>query len=96
MSVISPGKREIYEFGAFRLDIDERTIERVDGHPLEQLPEKTLQILTLLVRRRGHLITKDELLEQIWPDTVVEENNVEKRISYSVSSLARTRVVTSS
>src|SRR5262245_38207849 len=82
MKAISPEKREIYEFGTFRLDLGERMIERLDGYPAGALREKTLQILELLVRRRGHLVTKDAILEQIWPDTVVEENNIEKRISY--------------
>jgi DNA-binding winged helix-turn-helix (wHTH) protein/tetratricopeptide (TPR) repeat protein len=81
MKVISREKREIYEFGGFRFDLDERTIERVDGPSVDALPEKTLQILALLVRRRGHLVAKDEILEQIWPDSFVEENNVEKRVS---------------
>src|SRR3982751_2602120 len=75
-----PGKREIYEFDGFRLDLDERTIERIDFQPLESLPEKTLQILALLVRSRGHLVTRDEILEEIWPDSFVEQNNVEKRV----------------
>jgi len=33
-----------------------------------------------LVRRQCHLVAKEEILEQIWPDSFVEENNVEKRV----------------
>ncbi|HEX6279122.1 MAG TPA: winged helix-turn-helix domain-containing protein [Pyrinomonadaceae bacterium] len=76
------GRREIYEFGELRLDLGECTIERIDGRALAQLPEKTLLLMGLLVRRRGHLVTKDEILDQIWPNTVVEENNIDKRVSY--------------
>src|SRR5215203_3741596 len=80
MKAKSPGKREIYEFDGLRLDLDERTIERIDCRPLDSLPEKPLQILALLVRSRGHLVTKDDILEHIWPDSFVEQNNVEKRV----------------
>jgi len=52
MRAISTEKREIYEFGGFRFDFDERTIERVDGLSVDAPPEKTLQILALLVSRR--------------------------------------------
>lgn len=76
------GKKEIYEFGNFRLDVDEHTIERVDGDVLGTLPDKTFLALVFLLRQRGHLITKDELLQHVWPDTVVEENNLEQRIHY--------------
>src|SRR5580765_8044010 len=82
MKANSAEKREIFEFGGFRLDLGERTIERIDGHALDTLHEKTLQILALLIGRRGHLVTKDEILEQIWPNSFVEENNVEKRVSH--------------
>ena len=76
------GKKEIYEFGNFRLDVDEHTIERVDGDALGTLPDKTFRALVFLLRQRGHLVTKDELLQHVWPDTVVEENNLEQRIYY--------------
>jgi len=73
-------RKEIFEFGEFRLDIDERTIERIDGHKNGVLTEKAFQALALLVRRRGHLVSKDELIAFIWPDTIVEDNNLEKCI----------------
>lgn len=77
---MSLNKNEIYEFGDFRLDVDERTIERIDGGQLRTLPTKTFDALVLLVRKRGHLVTRDEFLEHVWPDTIVEENNLEKRV----------------
>jgi DNA-binding winged helix-turn-helix (wHTH) protein/TolB-like protein/Tfp pilus assembly protein PilF len=73
-------RKEIYEFGNFRLDVHERTIERLDGTRADALPEKTFQTLVLLVRKHGHLVSKDDILQYVWPDTVVEENNLEKRI----------------
>ena len=77
---MSLNNKEIYEFGDFRLDVDERIIERIDGDSLGTLPTKTFDALVLLVRKRGHLVSKDELLEHVWPDTIVEENNLEKRV----------------
>src|SRR5215207_1779948 len=73
-------RKEIYEFGGFRLDVDERVVERLDGVPTTALPDKTFETLVALLRRRGSLVTKDELLEQVWPDTIVEENNLGKRV----------------
>lgn len=73
-------RKEIFEFGGFRLDVDEHTIERIDGTRNGTLTEKAFQTLVLLVRRRGHLVTKDELIRFVWPDTIVEDNNLEKCI----------------
>ncbi len=73
-------RKEIYEFGEYRLDVDERTIERLDGVPSAALPDKTFETLVMLVRKRGHLVSKDDLLRHVWPDTIVEENNLEKRV----------------
>src|SRR5688572_2558981 len=73
-------RKEIFEFGEFRLDVDEHTIERKDGHKNGSLTEKAFQVLVLLVRRRGHLVSKDELIRYVWPDTIVEDNNLEKCI----------------
>ena len=71
---------EIYEFGDFRLDVAERRIERTDGRASGSLPEKAFQTLVHLVRNSGALVSKDELLSIVWPDTVVEENNLGKAV----------------
>ena len=71
---------EIYEFGNFRLDVGERKIERVDGRSNGSLPEKAFRTLVHMVRRKGTLLEKDELISTVWPDTVVEENNLAKAI----------------
>lgn len=75
-------RKEIFEFGEFRLDVSERTIERIDGGHSGTLTEKAFQALTLLVRRGGHLVSKDELIGFVWPDTIVEDNNLEKSIHH--------------
>lgn len=70
----------LYEFEGFRLDVAEHTLTRSDGSKNRQLPEKAFQTLCILVGRSGHLVTKRELLDEIWPDSFVEENNLDKCI----------------
>ncbi len=72
-------RRELYEFDKFRLDVSERILWR-EGERVP-LSEKAFETLCVLLRRGGHLVGKDELLEQVWPDTIVEENNLDKNIS---------------
>ncbi|MGB7068769.1 MAG: tetratricopeptide repeat protein [Pyrinomonadaceae bacterium] len=83
-------RKEIFEFGEFRLDVDEHTIERIDGHKNGTLTEKAFLALVLLVRRRGHLVSKDELIRFVWPDTIVEDNNLEKCVHHIRTFLGET------
>lgn len=71
---------EIYEFGEFRLDVGEHRLDRLTGASEGSLPEKAFQTLVALLRNSGTLLTKEELLTTIWPDTVVEENNLGKAV----------------
>ncbi len=71
---------ERYSFGEFRLDVAERRVERHDGCACNALPEKAFQTLVYLVRNSGKLVSKEDFLSAIWPDTVVEENNLGKAI----------------
>lgn len=67
-------KNCIYEFGPFRLDTEEFRLHR-EGTPI-QLKPKVFQLLLLLVRNSGHILTKAELMQEIWPDSFVEEHNL--------------------
>ncbi|HEX6279351.1 MAG TPA: winged helix-turn-helix domain-containing protein [Pyrinomonadaceae bacterium] len=71
---------ELYEFGGFRLDVAEHRLTRIDDVPVPAIPEKAFQTLVHLIRRKGSLVTKKELLETVWPDAIVEENNLDKAI----------------
>ena len=71
--------KELYEFGTFRLDVAERLLSR-DGERVP-LSEKAFDTLCVLVRRGNHLVRKEELLNEVWPDAIVEENNLDKNIS---------------
>jgi DNA-binding winged helix-turn-helix (wHTH) protein/Tfp pilus assembly protein PilF/TolB-like protein len=72
-------EKELYEFVAFRLDVAERSLVRLSGQRV-QLSEKAFETLCVLVRNSGHLVRKDELLNQVWADSFVEENNLDKCI----------------
>src|SRR5882762_2705568 len=65
---------EIYEFGPFRLDVAERALLR-DARPVALTP-KAFETLVVLVQHSGHLVEKDEVLERVWHDTIVEESNL--------------------
>jgi DNA-binding winged helix-turn-helix (wHTH) protein len=77
---MSPERTEIYEFGGFRLDVGEHKLTRFDGTGDGSLPEKAFRTLVHLLRHRGALVTHDELLEAVWPGTVVEKNNIGKAV----------------
>ena len=76
---MSNERKELYEFDKFLLDVSERILWR----ETERLPlsEKAFETLCALVKRGNHLVSKDELLNEIWADAIVEENNLDKNIS---------------
>ena len=76
---MSKNSKEKYEFSRFRLEVAERRLTR-SGNILP-LADKAFDTLCILVRRHGELVTKDELMSAVWPDTVVEENNLDQKIS---------------
>lgn len=67
------------EFGPFRLDAANRLLFR-DGE-IVPLKPKVFDTLLVLVERSGQVVSKAELMERIWPDTIVEENNLTHNIS---------------
>jgi DNA-binding winged helix-turn-helix (wHTH) protein/TolB-like protein/regulator of sirC expression with transglutaminase-like and TPR domain len=71
---------QIYEFGDFRLDAAKRLLTKGNDEPLPLTP-KVFDTLLYLVRHSGKVIEKDELMREIWTDTVVEENNLSQNIS---------------
>ncbi len=74
----TPRPRELYEFGPFRVDAEKETLLRA-GEPVAITP-KTFQILLVLVRHSQEIVTKDDLLKAVWPDTFVEEANLSRTI----------------
>jgi len=70
--------RQLYEFGPFRVDPEKELLLR-DNQAIPLAP-KAFQVLLVLVRRKKELVTKDELLSAVWPDTFVEETNLSRNI----------------
>ena len=77
------------EFGRFRL-LPHRRELRADGVVVE-LGSRAFDILMVLIEARGALVTKDEFLSRVWPDTVVEENNLVVQISTLRKALGEDR-----
>jgi len=71
--------RSVYEFGPFRLDVTERLLQR-DRQTVPLTP-KVFDTLVVLVRHSGHLMKKEQLLKEVWPDTFVEEVNLAVNVS---------------
>jgi len=69
----------LYEFGAFCLDPKERMLAR-HGEPIPLAP-KAFETRLTLVQHSGHVLTKDQLIKTLWPDSFVEENNLSQQIS---------------
>src|ERR1700755_2501555 len=78
----------ILEFGPYRLDLLRRSLER-NGQPIA-LSGKALEILAVLLERRGEVVDKDDLRLQVWPDPAVEENNITVAISALRKALGET------
>ncbi len=68
-----------YQFGPFHLDAAEHRLLR-DGVEVP-LQLKVFETLCVLVENAGRLLRKEDLLSQVWPDTAVEENNLNKNVS---------------
>jgi len=75
----SASESAVYEFDGFRIDAGKRLLWN-NGEPVSLTP-KVFDTLFYLVRNAGKTVTKDELMAAVWPDTVVEENNLNKNIS---------------
>jgi DNA-binding winged helix-turn-helix (wHTH) protein len=67
------------EFGAFRLDTSRRLLYR--NRDVVHLAPKAVEILALLVERPKEVLSKQELIEAVWPDTYVEESNLAHNIA---------------
>lgn len=80
---ISLNTQTFYEFGPFRLDPGERVLLR-DDRPTP-LPPKAFDLLVVMVERAGRLVTKEDLLKEVWQGTFVEDAN----LTYTVSLLRK-------
>src|SRR5580698_11366768 len=73
-----PSLNDIYRFGEFELSVRARMLSHQGiGIPL---PSKTFEVLLYLVANSGRVVTKDELLKGVWPDSFVEESNLTQHV----------------
>ena len=68
----------VYEFGPFHMDPDKQVLLR-EGELIAVTP-KAFETLLVLVRRGREVVSKDELLKEVWPDSFVEEANLSQHI----------------
>lgn len=69
---------QIFDFGPYRLDVRERLLLK-DGTTVLLTP-KAFEILCVLVLRAGHLVSKEELLTEVWRDSFVEESSIARNV----------------
>jgi TolB-like protein/DNA-binding winged helix-turn-helix (wHTH) protein/Tfp pilus assembly protein PilF len=75
--------KQFYDFAPFRLDVTEGVLLR-DGKTVSITP-KAFELLRVLVENHGHILSKEDLLRQVWPETFVEEGN----LSFNISQLRK-------
>ena len=68
-----------YECGPFRLEPAQHRLTR-DGFPVSLAP-KTFELLVFLILNKGRLVTKDQIMQAVWPDSFVEDANLTVSIS---------------
>src|SRR5215472_6212923 len=70
----------LYEFGDFRLDTAKRLLQRLDGTTVPLTP-RVFETLLYMVEHYDTVLDKERLMEAVWPDSIVEENNLSQNIS---------------
>jgi pimeloyl-ACP methyl ester carboxylesterase len=76
----------VYHFGPFRLDVTQGLLASTAGELA--LTPKALETLRVLVENAGVVVSKETLLDRVWPDAVVDENNLAQNISLVRKALA--------
>jgi len=81
--------RRFYLFDGFRVDVNERLLFK-DNREVPLTP-KVFDTLLALLENSSHVMTKKELMQQVWPDSFVEENNLAQNISILRKALGQTK-----
>ncbi|MEP6848681.1 MAG: alpha/beta fold hydrolase [Acidobacteriota bacterium] len=77
--------KKVYRFGVFSVDPDERLL--FDGSDVISLTPKAFDTLLFLLENVGHVLSKEEIMERVWAESFVEENNLAQNISILRRSL---------
>lgn len=67
------------EIGSFKIDLEMRTLQR--NGEVVRLGSRAFDILAVVASAGGRLVTKDELMDAVWPNTIVEENSIQVHLS---------------
>jgi DNA-binding winged helix-turn-helix (wHTH) protein/tetratricopeptide (TPR) repeat protein len=70
--------KHLYEFGPFRLDPQKRVLTRAKD-PVPLTP-KVIETLVVLIENRDRVVSKDDLMKMLWPDSFVEESNLSQNV----------------
>src|SRR5215475_806286 len=73
------GPANFYEFGAFQLDPVKRLLRRLDGTPVPLTP-RVFDTLLYMVEHHDSVMDKERIMEAVWSDSIVEENNLAQAI----------------
>ena len=84
MSLIREG---LFKFGPFILNVATKTLR--NGEQNIPLPPKVFDTLLALVERRGEVVSKDQLMQTLWPDSFVEESNLAQNVFVLRRTLGR-------
>ena len=76
---MAPPVTHWYRFGPYRVNATERLLYK--DADLIALPPKVFDTLLILLTNHGHVLGKDEMLKQLWPDTFVEDGTLTQYIS---------------
>ena len=85
---MTPRSQPLYRFGEFLVDRAEQRLYKGE-QPLPVTP-KAFELLGFLLERKGRLAERDEIMERLWPDTVVEEANLAQTVSMLRKALGDT------
>jgi DNA-binding winged helix-turn-helix (wHTH) protein len=77
----------VFQFGAFKLNETQRLLS-YQNHPIEIQP-RTFDVLLVLLKNRSRLVTKQELLAAVWPDSFVDESNLGVHVARLRKTLRR-------
>jgi predicted ATPase/DNA-binding winged helix-turn-helix (wHTH) protein len=77
------------EIGKLQVNVEQRQVTQ-NGLPL-RLGSRAFDVLELLIDASGSLVSKDEIMSRVWPDTVVEENNLQVQIAVLRKALGEDR-----
>src|SRR5262247_2860435 len=83
----------IYEFGEFQVDPGKRLLRRLDGTPVP-LTSRVFDTLLYMLQHHDSVLDKERIMEAVWPDSIVEENNLAQAISKLRQVLVRRQALT--